>query len=94
LPPKVSLLELQETVSALFAIRPEDILRRARRNSVSEARAVFCYLAIRKLGKSGAEIGRYLGMGSSAVSRAVRRGELVLADKSSMCQGLEEKLGY
>jgi REP element-mobilizing transposase RayT len=94
LPSKVSLLELQETVSAFFAIKPEDILRRARLNSVSEARTVFCYLAIRKLGKSGAEIGRYLGMGSSAVSRAVRRGELILADKSSMCQELEEKLGY
>jgi len=94
LPPKVSLVELQETVGALFAIKPEDILRRARKNSVSEARAVFCYLAIRKLGKSGAEIGRYLRMGSSAVSRAVRRGELILADKSSMRQKLEEKLGH
>jgi chromosomal replication initiation ATPase DnaA len=71
LPPKVSQSELREIVSTFFAIKPEDIHRRARMNTVSEARAVFCYLAIRKLGKSGSEIGRYLGMGSSAVSRDV-----------------------
>lgn len=93
LPPKISLVELRETISVLFAVQPEDLQRRGRKNSVSEARAVFCYFSIRKLGKSGAEIGGYLGMGSSAVSRAVRRGELILADRPAIRQELEEKLG-
>jgi hypothetical protein len=37
---------------------------------------------------------RYLVMGSTAVSRTVRLDELILVDKSSKRQKLEEKLGY
>jgi hypothetical protein len=45
-----------------------DILRRGRRNQYSEARELFCYLAVTELGYSGGKVGAMIGMGSSSVT--------------------------
>jgi putative transposase len=78
LPPKWSLAEIQELVCDQFQVAPESILRRTRVALVSEVRAVFCYVAVRVAGKPGVDVGCFLAMGSSAVSRAVLRGERVI----------------
>jgi len=93
-PPKESLLELREIVSNLFVVEPESILCRARKNSVSEARAVLCHIAIRLIGIAGTEVGSYLSMGPSAVSRAARRGELILKSNPAMKERLNNSLNH
>ena len=63
LPPKLSMPHLQEIVCNLFAVEPQAILLRARKDNVSEAKTVFSYAAIRLLGLKGSEVGKHLGMG-------------------------------
>jgi len=50
--------------------------RESRDERVRKARDLFCFLAVRRLGYSGVEAGELLGLKRSAVSQAVRRGEL------------------
>lgn len=94
LPPKLSMPHLQELVCSLFAVEPQEILRRARMDKVAEAKAVFCYAAIRLLGLTGSEVAKHLGMGSSAVSRAVTRGEEVLRHRPTVKKKLGKALNH
>jgi intein/homing endonuclease len=48
---------------------------------VSKARAVFCYLSVRRLGESCVSITKLLGLTQSAVSKAVVRGKTLSSDK-------------
>jgi len=82
LPRKMDLHSLQTIVSDYFKLPATAILRRGRRNQCSEARELFCYLAIRELGYSGAIVGTTISMGSSSVSRATRRGEELYASRT------------
>lgn len=92
--PRLSVPQLQEIVCNLFAVEPPAILRRARLENVAAAKVVFCYAAIRMLGHKGSEVGNYLGMGSSAVSRAVTRGEAVLRNRPAIKSKLERRLKH
>ena len=94
LPPKLSMPHLQEIVCNLFAVEPQAILLRARKDNVSEAKTVFSYAAIRLLGLKGSEVGKHLGMGSSAVSRAVARGEEVLRNRPAIKERLDKMLNH
>lgn len=79
---RVNLEELRSKVASYFEVSEESLKRRSRGGQVSQARALFCYCAMRKFNYSGTLVGRSLGMGSSSVSRAAQRGEeLVLSDK-------------
>jgi hypothetical protein len=50
------------------------------------------YTADHLLGMAGTEVGQFLSMGSSAVSRAVRRGELILQDNPTIKDSLDKAL--
>ena len=84
LPVKISIDELQEYISSYFDIAPETILRRNRSKAVSEARAVFCYLAVQLAGLNGTEVGRILSIGPSSVSRAIQRGKKICQNHSTL----------
>jgi chromosomal replication initiation ATPase DnaA len=56
-----------------FGIAPEAILSRDRSKSISEARAMVCYVARRCTRMSFTEIGRALGIDQSSVNSAFRR---------------------
>ena len=79
LPRRMELCRLQQEVSDYFGIPAESINQRGRQNKNSLARELFCYLATRELGYSGTETGSLLRMGSSSVTRAARRGEVLFA---------------
>ncbi|MDO9307765.1 MAG: transposase [Deltaproteobacteria bacterium] len=81
---RIDLNSLQASVSDYFKLPAADILRRGRRNQYSEARELFCYLAVRELGYSGAKAGTMIGMGTASVSRAARRGENLVATRPEM----------
>jgi hypothetical protein len=78
---KMDFDSLQAGVCDVFKLPAEALRRRGRRNQFSEARELFCYLAIRELEYSGAIVGARLGMGVPSVSRAARRGEELLASR-------------
>ncbi len=75
MPRTMDLISLQARLSDYFKLPATDILRRGRLNQYSEARELFCYLSVTELGYSGAKVGAMIGIGTSSVSRAVRRGE-------------------
>ena len=93
LPPKVSLADLRKLICEVFKVLQDAILRRTRGGPASEARAVFCYTAVRLVGMAGTEVGPFLSMGSSAVRRAVSRGELILQDNPIIKESLDKALG-
>ena len=45
------------------------------------ARSVLAYWAIRDLGLTATEVGKYLGLSKSAVSRAANRGQELIDDQ-------------
>ena len=57
-------------------IREEDLPSGSRRREVIEARKLFCQLAVRKMGYSGAEVARFLGVTTSAVNKAANSEEV------------------
>jgi len=81
--PKITLDELKNAVVGKFSIPIDQFMRRARSSEVSSARFIFCYCAVRHLGHSGAATAKYLGIGSSSVSRAVQKGELLFQTDES-----------
>ncbi len=72
---RMSLDSLKEEILACYDLTNDQFKRRGRYNRVSDARALFCYLAVEELRVTGMDVVRFLDIGSSSVSRAVRRGE-------------------
>jgi putative transposase len=52
----------------------------SRLRSVVRARSVLCYLAVKELGMSGAQVARWLGIGQPAVQRSVLRGGKIVRE--------------
>lgn len=71
-----------ELVAAHFDMDIESILSPGKQPQRVRARSVTAYLAVRKLGMVGTDVGRRLKMSQSAVSRAVARGEQLAAEFS------------
>jgi REP element-mobilizing transposase RayT len=67
-------------VSEYFGLSADELLSPGKHPHRVKARSVAAYLAVRKLGIDGAAVGRLLGIGQSAVSRAVTRGEKLMAE--------------
>jgi len=80
LPPRLSWAEIQRLVCQRFDVPMEAVLQRSRGGAASASRAVLCYTAVRWAGMAGNVVGRFLSMGSAAVSRAIKRGEHILLE--------------
>lgn len=65
--------------ASLFAIAPKEIYARGRQKPRAEARALFCYWAVRELGVAQSELAQQLGMTPSGVGYAVQRKEALAA---------------
>ncbi len=61
--PMLPLEELTERVAHAYGVEVAEIRRRRRLANLSEARAAVCYLAVRRLGYKGVEVGRHPGVG-------------------------------
>jgi len=82
-----SLPQLLQKVSAHFGLAREELKSGSKVPRVAKARAVFCYLGVRRLGLTSASIARELGISPSAVSKSIPRGRQALGD-----DGIEEYL--
>jgi hypothetical protein len=92
LPRTMDLSSLHVSVSDCFKLPAAAVLRRGRRNQFSEARELFCYVAVRELGYSGTKVGALLGTGTPAVSRSVRRGEELITVRPELKDWFKMKL--
>ncbi|MBN1956613.1 MAG: hypothetical protein JXQ81_03280, partial [Desulfuromonadales bacterium] len=81
---KMTLDELMVEIIDKYSISTDHFMRRARCGKVSEARSIFCYCAVRRLGHSGAATARYLGIGPSSVSRSARKGEQIIQTEAGL----------
>ena len=68
------------TVAEVFEITAAEIWKPSNQPLRVKARSVVCYWAVRDLGMSGTDVGKHLGLGQPAVSRAVMRGEKLAQD--------------
>lgn len=68
-------------VARIFEMQPAEVLSNVKERERVKARSVLCYWAVIELKMTGAEVGRQLRMGKSAVSRAVARGEKIVVDR-------------
>jgi putative transposase len=82
--PALSLAELVDQTALLCGVEPRAVRRRGRRREVADARAVICFLGVRRLGFKGTEVAGELGLGRAAVSLAVRRGERIIAERPEL----------
>ncbi len=85
---KVPLSEVALKLATCLQIDQKILLRPSKVRNIAEARGVICYLAVRELGYKGTEVGRYLNLGPTGVTLAVRRGEQVVQNKPELIQCL------
>ncbi len=64
-------------VCEIYKVEKEDIYSRSRQKMKSDARALFCFWAVRELGYGQRELARILGMTQPGVGYAVTKGEVI-----------------
>ncbi len=75
---RLPLEDLMQQVAEAFGVFPGALAERKRSRIFVDARSVFCYLAVRKYGYNGEEVGKCLNISRSGVSVAARRGEFLM----------------
>jgi hypothetical protein len=86
---KVPLPEIAQKLAAYLQVDQKILLRPSKEKKIAEARGVICYFAVREMGYKGTEVGRYLNLGPTGVTLAVRRGEKVAEEKHELIQCLK-----
>ena len=74
----ISLQDLASKVCSRFEITFDELISRRRKRNLSQARAVFCYLAVDQLGYSGENMVRTLKISGRGVSDCRDRGKKIL----------------
>ena len=67
-------------VAEVFNIEPKEICKPGNQPLRVRARSLVCFWAVRELRVSGTNVGKFLNLTQSAVSRAVRRGEKLVEE--------------
>jgi putative transposase len=76
-----------ERVAQVFDLQSQDIVSSNKQPQRVKARSVLCYWAVKELDMRGTDVGRLLGLGQPAVSRAAARGGKLVRDmKLSLIQ--------
>jgi hypothetical protein len=89
---KMTLQELHSLVAEYYRLAERGLFNRGRQNSVAEARILFCYCGVKLLDNTGADVGRYLNIGSSSVTRSVRKGEQLVDGNAELESWVERHL--
>ena len=64
-----------EKVADYFGVETEDLKSGSKVPAVAKARAILCYVGVRKLGLTSVSVVRELGISPSAVSKSIGRGK-------------------
>jgi chromosomal replication initiation ATPase DnaA len=76
----------EQRVLEIYQIDREELYSKGRQKIRAEARALFCYWAVRELGYGQAELGRRLGMTQPGVGYAVQRGEHIVKENNFLIE--------
>ena len=68
---------IEERVCEIYNIEKDDIHSGSREKDKSNARALYCYWAVKELGYAQRELAKKLGMTPPGIGYAVRRGETI-----------------
>ena len=71
---------LCQKVAGIFNVTPKEIYTQGKYKNRVKARSVFCYWAVRELGKTATELARKIGISQPAVTYAVERGEKIVKE--------------
>ena len=77
-----TLTKITERVAEIFGIEKDQVVVPGKQPDRVCARSVLAYWAIRDLGLTATEVGKYLGLSKSAVSRAAKRSQKLIIDQS------------
>ena len=64
--------------------RPRGTFDGDRKSQVSKARSVISYVAVRKMGYSGVEVGRILNLSGPGVTKSVEKGKRIISADESL----------
>ena len=81
---KMSLEELIKAVASHFEVEEGDLKSSSKKKQVVEAKSAFGYLAIKKMGYSGREVGSFLNMRSYSAIRRAQEGQEVVDNRGDM----------
>ena len=84
----MKLPELMRRVENHYGLQAGRLAEQSRNKEIVAARDVFCHLAVRILFHSGTETGRFLNIGRSAASHAVRRGGKIVSEHPELLDGI------
>jgi REP element-mobilizing transposase RayT len=76
----LTLADLVRLVAEHFGIDPEELSQPSKARRIVRAKAVICYMAVRKLRIKGIEVAELLGYSSTAVTHAAAKGGMIIAD--------------
>jgi len=76
-----TLTKITERVAKIFGIEKDQVVVAGKQPDRVRARSVPAYWAIRYLGLTATEVGKYLGLSKSAVSRAATRSQKLIVDQ-------------
>ncbi len=76
-----ALTKITERVAEIVGIEKDQMVVAGKQPDRVRARSVLAYWAIRDLGLTATEVGKYLGLSKSAVSRAATRGQKLIVDQ-------------
>ena len=89
---KRSLRELMDLVTTYFGIAPTALSQPSKNRSLAQAKAVICFVAIRKLGLKGVDIAPAMAYTPAAVSHAANRGDSIFQKEAQLRKKLESIL--
>ena len=76
-----TLTKITERVAEIFGIEKDQVVVAGKQPDLVRARSVLAYWAIRDMALTATEVGKYLGLSKSAVSRAATRGQKLIVDQ-------------
>ena len=82
-----TLPKITASVAEIFGIEKDQVLVAGKQPDRVRARSVLTYWAIRDLGLTATEVGTYLGLSKSAVSRSATRGQKLIVDQFLALKG-------
>jgi len=78
----VNLKRLLEKLADHFGLETEDLKSGSKVPAVVKARAILCYVGVRKLGLTSVSVAKELGVSPSAVSKSIVRGQQALGNEA------------
>ncbi len=72
---------IEQKVCEIFGLTPEDLNSKTRQKKIADARALYCFWAVRELGHELTHVAKSLRITPSAVVYAIRRGQRLARKK-------------